>query len=492
MITAWLLIIIPAITGCLSLLVNSERLRKIILVTVAFVHLFFSIRLCSGACGVVESSWIGLDALSRMFLIIVSMLFTGSAIYSMTYLDKHPHFDGPAIAGLNFLGNSNAIFVACMQLFLAAMTLSVLSINFGLQWIGIEATTLASTPLIYYHRNKRSLEAAWKYLILCSVGIALALMGIFFLAMASSSHVQQFTPAGMVLFAGYLKLEWLKVAFIFFLVGYGTKMGLAPMHNWLPDAHSEAPSPVSAMLSGALLNCAFLGILRIYQVCVTVPVMQSFASELMLIFGLISLGISGVFILHQPDYKRMLAYSSVEHMGILALGTGLGGAAIAAAMLHAIAHSLVKASLFLLSGNIVAAFASKKVEHVKGLLRVEPYTGILWLVGFLAITGTPPFATFVSEFTILRVAVQNNSYKVAAIYLLSLLIVFIGMLSIFSQMSLGKKHEEHDKKAPCETPLQLMVPAVFLAIALVLGIYLPDFVRNTINSAAVLLGGKIL
>ncbi|NLF95462.1 MAG: NADH dehydrogenase FAD-containing subunit, partial [Candidatus Riflebacteria bacterium] len=311
-------------------------------------------------------------------------------------------------------------------------------------------------------------------------------------AMTTSSHVQQFTPAGLSLFSGYLKVEWLKVAFIFFLVGYGTKMGLAPMHTWLPDAHSEAPSPVSAMLSGALLNCAFLGILRIYQVCVAVPGAAVFANELLIIFGLLSLAVSGIFILHQPDYKRMLAYSSVEHMGILALGVGLGGSAIAAAMLHAAGHSLVKASLFLLSGNVLAVYASKKVEDVKALLKAMPLTGALWLAGFFAITGTPPFTTFNSEFAIVRVALQSGSWKVATLYLLFLLLVFIGMLTIFMHMCFGKKGEQEVDGTAGESFWQILPPVVFLTTALLLGLYLPDFVRNTIDGAALLLGGKAL
>jgi hydrogenase-4 component F len=488
---AWAIIILPVVTGFVSLFIGSERLRRIVLVTVAFVHLFLSIRLC-GLESLSESSWLGIDNLTRLFLILISLLFAGSSIYSMSYLDSHPHHDGPALAGLKFLGNSNAVFAACMQLFLAAMSLSVLSMHFGLQWIGIEATTLASTPLIYYHRNRRSLEAAWKYLIICSVGIALALMGVFFLAMATSSHMQNFTPAGLILFAGYLKIEWLKVAFIFFLVGYGTKMGLAPMHTWLPDAHSEAPSPVSAMLSGALLNCAFLGILRIYMVCASIPAAAGFAAELMLLAGLVSLGISGIFILHQPDYKRMLAYSSVEHMGILATGIGIGGSAIAGAMLHAIAHSLIKASLFLLSGNILAVYATKKVEDVKGLLKTMPVTGPLWLAGFLAITGAPPFATFVSEFSILKAALQTERWTAAILYLLFLLLVFIGMLTIFSQMSYGRKTGAAEAEVAREQPLQLVTPIFLLSFALILGIYLPEFVRTAVNGASLLLGGKTL
>ncbi|MDD3148984.1 MAG: proton-conducting transporter membrane subunit, partial [Candidatus Riflebacteria bacterium] len=241
--TAWALIIMPAITGVCSLFIDSERLRKNILVIVAFIHLFLAMQLCAGEAGELNGIWLGMDHLTRIFLLLTSLLFTGSAVYSTIYLDKHPQADGSDLANWQFLKNRNAIFAACMQIFLAAMSLAILSMHFGLQWIGIEATTLASTPLIYYHRNRRSLEAAWKYMIICSVGIALALMGIFFLAMTTTSHVQTFTPAGLILFAGYLKVGWLIVAFIFFLIGYGTKMGLAPMHTWLPDAHSEAPSP---------------------------------------------------------------------------------------------------------------------------------------------------------------------------------------------------------------------------------------------------------
>ncbi len=522
--TAWTLIILPAITGICSLFIDSERLRKNILVIVAFIHLFLVIRLCKGDAGELNGIWIGMDHLTRIFLTLTSLLFTGSAIYSMTYLDKHPTEETSNLANWQFLKNRNAIFVACMQLFLAAMSLAILSMHFGLQWIGIEATTLASTPLIYYHRSRRSLEAAWKYLIICSVGIALALMGVFFLAMTTTHQVSTFTPAGLVLFAGYLKLRWLKVAFIFFLVGYGTKMGLAPMHTWLPDAHSEAPSPVSAMLSGALLNSAFLGILRIYQVCMAVPGTAAFASELLLLAGLVSMGVSGIFILHQPDYKRMLAYSSVEHMGILATGVGLGGSAIAGAMLHAICHSLVKSSLFLLSGNILAAYDTKKVENVTNLLKNLPYTGMLWLAGFLAITGTPPFGTFISEFTILRNALITRSWYTAGFYLLFLLIVFIGMLTIFMQMTQSDRenhpedhaharkhssrrhsghhdrHDRHDKHdtghagedAMSESLLQLMTPVCFLSAAAILGFYLPGFVRTAVNGAATLLGGAIL
>ena len=206
------------------------------------------------------------------------------------------------------------------------MTLVTVSHHFGLMWVGVEATTLASAPLIYFHRQHRSLEATWKYLLICSVGIALALLGNFFLAVAAGRAGRQLDgPLSLSDLSGRCRIglivSWLKAAFLFFLVGYGTKMGLAPLHTWLPDAHSEAPSVVSALLSGALLNCAFLAILRVHRFAPP-PGEAAFSQGLLVFFGLISMGVAAMFILGQADFKRMLAYSSVEHMGILALGVG--------------------------------------------------------------------------------------------------------------------------------------------------------------------------
>ena len=266
-----------------------------------------------------------------------------------------------------------AIFTACILFFLGTMTLVHISRHFGFIWVAMEATTLVSAPLIYFHRHHRSLEATWKYLLICSVGIAIALLGNFFLAIAASNSARTIPLLidDLIANASQLNIPWVKAAFIFFLVGYGTKMGLAPMHTWLPDAHSEAPSVVSALLSGALLNCAFVGILRAFQVCAAAGQIV-FAQDLLVLFGLVSMACAAIFIIGQADYKRMLAYSSVEHMGILALGVGLGGSAVFGAMLHAINHSLTKATLFLVAGNIVSIYKSKIASDVSGLVPCNP------------------------------------------------------------------------------------------------------------------------
>ena len=311
--------------------------------------------------------------------------------------------------------------------------------HLGLMWVGVEATTLASAPLIYFHRHHRSLEATWKYLLICSVGIALALLGNFFVAVAARSAggpTIHLTIDDLVAHAGSLNPLWLKAAFLFFLVGYGTKMGLAPLHTWLPDAHSEAPSVVSALLSGALLNCAFLTILRTHSL-LSAAGLAAFSSDLLVLFGLISMAVAAVFILGQADFKRMLAYSSVEHMGILALGIGIGGVATFGAMLHAVNHSLTKAMLFLAAGNILALYRTKSTTRVRGVLRTLPITGVLWLAGFLAIVGSPPFGPFLSELTILKGVLDAGRPVVAVAYLLALAIVFVGMATIFLRMAYG-------------------------------------------------------
>ncbi len=254
--------------------------------------------------------------------------------------------------------------------------------------------------------------------------------------------------------AGSLNPLWLKAAFLFFLVGYGTKMGLAPLHTWLPDAHSEAPSVVSALLSGALLNCAFLTILRGHSL-LSAAGLAVFSSDLLVLFGLLSMVVAAVFILGQADFKRMLAYSSVEHMGILSLGIGIGGAATFGALLHAVNHSLTKAMLFLAAGNILALYRTKSTTRVRGVLRTLPATGVLWLAGFLAIVGSPPFGPFLSELTILKGMLDAGRPLVAVAYLSALAIVFVGMATIFLRMAYGpppvalRGEGESSRHSPC-------------------------------------------
>lgn len=376
------------------------------------------------------------------------------------------------------------LYAPCMLFFLAAMTLATLTPHLGLLWVAIEATTLATAPLIYYHHHARALEAAWKYLLICSVGIALALLGIFFIAAAGKGRGLDVFVSIFVEQAVSLDVRWLKIGFILVLVGFGTKMGLAPLHNWLPDAHAEAPSSVSALLSGSLLNIAFLGILRCYQICVAAG-LSAFANRLFLLFGVTSLLVAVVFITNQKDYKRLLAYSSVEHMGILSLGIGVG--APFASLLHMVNHSLTKALLFLTAGHLVLGFRTKKVAEVHGLLKTLPVTGTLFLIGGLAIMGLPPFAPFLSKFLILKEALGQHHPVVATLLLLCLGIIFVSMSKIFLGMVQGEKRA---LPGTLERYPYLTISPIILAVAIiVLGLYVPTvfvyFLREAANGLGV-------
>ncbi len=481
----WTLVALPASAGFLAFAVRSDRPRRFLWAAGAILQAILTLWVLSSGLGAKPGAWLALDSLSALFLSVTSLLFLCTTFYGIDYVRRKPVT--PTLEpgqDWYFMDTSEAFFTGCFLLFFASMTLAVLSWRLGLQWVAIETTTLTSAPLIYTHRNRRSLEAAWKYLLICSVGIALALMGVFFVAVSLPSGVESLSLDNLLSRASILHTRWLKMASIFFLVGYGTKMGLAPMHTWLPDAHSEAPSPVSALLSGSLLNCAFLGILRLQQVCVAAG-MGAFNQQLLVAFGLLSMGLAGVFLLRQPDYKRLLAYSSVEHMGILALGVGLGGVAIFGALFHAVVHSMVKAALFMLSGNILLSFHSKLASDVRGLRHALPLTGALWLAGFLAITGSPPFGLFLSEFVILKAALEQGRWVVSAATLLFLSLAFVGMLGTFLKMSLGPA----GKPAERESLSSVLPPMVLLVLALWLGLSIPGFFGSILGAAAVSLGG---
>lgn len=491
---ALLLVLVPAAAGIAAFAIRSDAPRRALLVGTAALHAAMT-----AAAWVLPSSpggWLYLDALGLLFLSITSALFLATAVYALGYLRREGHGERADFEEGEIFSNApEAVFTGCLLLFLGTMSLVTSSQHFGLLWVAVEATTLASAPLIYFHRHHRSLEATWKYLMICSVGIALSLLGNFFLAVAATSGAGAGVPmtlGDLMARAGSLETAWLKAAFLFILVGYGTKMGLAPLHTWLPDAHSEAPSAVSALLSGALLNCAALGILRMLQVCAASG-QAAFCQDLLVGFGLLSMAFAAVFLVAQPDYKRMLAYSSVEHMGILSLGIGLGGVGAFGAILHALNHSLTKAMLFLLSGNVLAAYNSKSTSEVRGLLRAMPFTGALWLAGFLAITGSPPFGLFLSEFTILNAALDQGRALVAAAYLALLAIVFVGMAAAVLRMAQGPALPGLDAGGRVtpggrESLLAVAPPAALSALILGLGLYLPPPLRSAIDAAARALG----
>ncbi len=479
------LLLIPFISGIACYWIASDRIRRQIPVIAGLACLAVIGGIWKRGGDLADGNWIGIDSLSLLFLLINSILFTASAVYASGYLEKHAHAPD---ADRRF--SREAIFTGTLLVFLTTMTLAIASRHPGIFWMAIEATTLASAPLISFQRSGRSLEAAWKYLLICSVGIALALIGIMALAVSAafSPAIRELpmTFSSLAANAGALQPVWLKAAFVFILVGFGTKMGLAPMHNWLPDAHSEAPSPVSVLLSGALLNCAFLGIIRTNTILVHAG-LGEYSNQLLLVLGIFSMFLAGGFILMQADFKRLLAYSSVEHMGILAVALAAGSHTHAGGMLHALNHSLTKGMLFLVAGNILAAYHTKSAREINGLVRGMPLTGILWIAGFLAICGVPPFGTFVSEFSILTGLAQTEQWVSMVLVLSALGIIFVGMARIVIPMAYG------EPAAAGEASLALswqsaLPPLVLCILVLSLGFYIPPPLQRLIEASARVIG----
>lgn len=486
---AILLITVPSLSGIISFYTRNDMSRRGLLVACACFHLGLSCALWFGSSAELVNGWFVFDHISMFFLTITSMLFFGASLYGIQYLaDESRHNKGDA-GSKNFFSRE-AVFCGCLLIFLSTMTMVIASQQLAILWVGVEATTLASAPLIYFHRTRRSLEAMWKYLLICSVGIAIALLGILFLAVANNSHSGMLLSR-LLMEATILNVTWLKASFLLLFVGYGTKMGLAPLHTWLPDAHSESPSVVSALLSGALLNCAFLGIVRIYQICAAAG-LRKFCQEIFVLFGLLSLLLAAVFILRQRDYKRMLAYSSVEHMGIITLGLGLGGWAVFGSFVSMLGHSFTKAGLFFAAGNILSCFKTKKISDVRGLLNHGTRrTGILWIAGFLLITGIPPSAIFLGKFMLLKEMISQESYWISILFLGGLGLIFMGMARIFISMAQGRPVEMGEKTFYREDNylFRWSIPMLFFILVVSLGIYFPLSLTRSLETISKVLGG---
>jgi hydrogenase-4 component F len=422
--------------------------------------------------------WLVLDELGRVALPLVSFLFLACAMYVPEYLRLRS--DRPS-----------RVFCAALLAFLSMMSLIVESHHLGLMWVALEATTLSSAPLLYFNQNRRSLEATWKYLLIGGVGIALALLGSFFLAYAAlhAGRHGSLLLDDLLREAPLLSRPWLHTAFVLLFVGYGTKMGLAPMHTWKPDAYGEAPGLVGALLAGGLTTCAFLAILRFYQICAAAGE-GTFAREIMVVMGLFSMAVAAVFMAGQRDYKRMLAYSSVEHMGILVLGVGIGGLAAFGSMLHLVNNALTKGVLFLAAANIHRAYGSKSIDEVGGALRRVPVSGGLFLAGFFAITGSPPFGPFLSEFTILRGAVGSERYGVAAAFLGLLLVVFIGMGATVLAVVQGKPRSDLPATEFRDSPGTVGPPLLLLLAVILLGLWVPPPLERALEDAALFVEGS--
>ncbi|MGE5279290.1 MAG: proton-conducting transporter membrane subunit [Deltaproteobacteria bacterium] len=372
------------------------------------------------------------DALGAFFIFVVSVVAFAAALYSIGYIDKD------ARAGVISQGKARAYYVF-FDLFCFSMLLVPSVDNLGVLWVAVEMTTLISAFLVGFYNSRESVEAAWKYIIICSVGIIFALLGtiLFSYALSLVGGAKSLNWSDLTAAAGNMDKGILKVAFLFILVGYGTKAGLAPMHTWLPDAHSQAVSPISALLSGVLLKTALYAILR-FGIIVIKGVGFAYFGNLMVLFGLVSLVVSCGFILVQKDLKRLLAYSSIEHVAVICIGFGLGAPlAAAGALFHVFNHAVTKSFMFFGAGDIVGAYRRHDVNMIRGVIRALPFAGVMAFLGVFALAGFPPFSLFVSEMMILAAAFVRGAYGTAAALLLLLAVIFGAFIHRFGKMLFG-------------------------------------------------------
>jgi hydrogenase-4 component F len=468
------LFLIPLLAAGAAYLLPSDKWRPWILPIVGLTHLLCMVSSLSGDTRSPQG-WFYLDPLGKLVLMVVSVLFFVCFLYAPFYLKLRRNW-------------GNKVFCSCVLLLLAFLSLITFTQHLGFMWVAMEATTLVSAPLIYFNHNSRSVEAAWKYLLVCSVGIALALLGSFFLAYSTLGTSCPLLMEDLVKGAGGLSKPWLHVAFATLLVGYGTKMGLAPMHTWKSDAYGESPGLVGALLAGGITSCAFLAILRFTRILHAAGE-GAFTDRILVAMGLLSMAFGAVFMLRQKDFKRMLAYSSVEHMGILVLGIGLGGVGIFGSFLHIINNALTKGVLFLASGNIHRAYNSKVTDDVSGALKRLPVSGWLFMLGFIAIVGTPPFGPFVSEFAILRASLGGGRFGVGGLYLFLLMVVFMGMGKTVLDVCQGESSEASKATGFKDTLFLTLPPVLLLALVLWIGVHIPQPLRNLIEEAAAYWGG---
>jgi hydrogenase-4 component F len=426
-----------------------------------------------------------LDSLSAVFLLIVGFLSFTAALYSVPYM-RHELEAGHLTARMI------PRYYALFQFFVLTMIFTLVVENLGLLWVAVEATTLVSALLVAFYLNRSSLEAAWKYVMVCSVGIAMALLGVILLYYAQ-------VQAG---FADGQPLSWLelrnhamlfnpalvKLAVVFIIIGYGTKAGLAPMHTWLPDAHSQAPTPVSGLLSGALLSCAMYAIARNLAVINMLPEIGAVAGKLLTGFGIFSIAVAVPFLLLQHDIKRLLAYSSVENMGLIALGMGSGSPlGLYGALLHLINHAVGKSALFYVAGLLIHQYHTKQILRIRGIISAAPILGGLFVLIILAVSGMPPFSLFLSKLIIIQ-SLFADGWWLGLLALLLLAGVFAGVIYYMLSMAFGSPAAGMVRK---DISLE-MLPAILISLVILAstGVYLPVWLDSLLRGAAeIVMGG---
>ena len=420
------------------------------------------------------------DPFNVFLVALTALVGLTTSLFSRPYMRVEEHHGRVNLRRLR-------LYHSMYQLFVFTMLLALSTNNLGLLWVAMEAATLSTVLLVSLYRTAASIEAAWKYFILCGVGIAQALFGTILLYFAAEkilgaegSTALLWTHLNAV--KGQLEPTVLGLAFVFLLVGYGTKVGLAPLHNWLPDAHAEGPTPISAVLSGLLLNVALYAVVRC-KILVDGATHSPLAGRLMMGFGLLSVVLAAFFLWRQRDIKRLFGYSSIEHMGIVTFAFGMGGpVANFAALLHMTVHSLTKSAIFFTVGHAAQKAGTQIMDDIRGLMVISPTIGWGLMIGTLAILGMPPFGVFSSEFLVLTTAMREHPWA-TPILLLALGVAFAAIFSRVQAMVFGETHLKQLPHSPALVPVFL-----HLLLVLMLGLYIPPALAEWYRLAAALIG----
>jgi hydrogenase-4 component F len=468
-----LLIIVPLVGAALAALWPSNRTRPWLLPAVGLVHFALVFWLFLNPPAVAPNAWLDFDPLARAVLPAVSLLFLVCAAYGISYLWMRSE-------------RPNRVFVASLLAVLGLLSAGHQARHLGLLWIFTEAVTLAAVPLLHFNGTPRAFEATWKYLLVGGTGIALSLLGSLSLGYASlhGGGGGDLTFVALTSQGAGLSRPWVLTAWVLLLVGYGTKMGLAPVHTWKPDAYGESPGIVGAILAGGVTSVAFTAILRVRAV-IGAAGEGAIADRSLLVIGLFSMLVAALFLLGTRDFKRTLAYSSVEHMGILSIGAALGGAGIWAALFHVWSNSLTKGALFLSAGNIRRAAGSPSLDEVRGMSVLTPRSAAIFVTGMFAVTACPPFGPFFSELWVVRAALASGHAAATAMFLGCLLFAFFGLTRVVFGIVDGRPRmaaKPGDKRF-VETAGVIVPPLVLLGLSLWLGLFTPAMLHDAWSAA---------
>lgn len=420
------------------------------------------------------------DSFNVYLIVLTAFIGLTTSIFSNPYMEHEKDLG-------KLTENRLKLYYSMYQGFMLAMYLVLTTNNIGVMWVGMEAATLATVLLVSLYRTPESIEAAWKYFILCGVGIAQALFGtilLYYAAMQIGDGENALLWSELFQHASQLNPEVLEIAFVFLLIGYGTKIGLVPLHNWLPDAHSEGPTPMSAVLSGLLLNDALYAVVR-NKMLVDGATHSDMAGHLMMGFGLLSFLVGALFLHRQKDIKRLFSYSSIEHMGLMTFAFGVGGSlATFAALLHMTVHSLTKSAIFVTVGHATQVAGTQRMDNIRGLIKTQPKIGWGLLIGTISIAGFPPFGVFTSEFLVLLATMHSYPWLTLPL-LLGIGIAFAGLFRHIQPMVFGAKPEGQQSVKANLLPVML-----HLALVLWLGLAIPDFLAHWFSQATFLISGS--